>query len=114
MAMLAGLGNPVSLLVGVVLFGAGFGVMQSVTLAMMIERVAPSGYGMVNAVWNLAYDLGYGAGPVAFGVLVGRTGYSAAFALTGALILTALVPALRDRLRTRISPVPAVALALQP
>ncbi len=114
MAMLAGLGNPVSLLVGAVLFGAGFGVMQSVTLAMMIERVPPSGYGMVNAVWNLAYDLGYGAGPVAFGVVVGRTGYSAAFALTGALILTALVPALRDRLRTRISPVPAVALALQP
>jgi MFS family permease len=101
MVLLAGASNPVSLLLGAVLFGGGFGTTQSVTLAMMIERVDPSGYGMVNAVWNLAYDVGYGAGPVAFGAVVGRTGYSAAFAMTGALVLAALVPALRDRLGSR-------------
>jgi MFS family permease len=111
MALLAGAANPVSLMAGAALFGAGFGAVQCVTLAMMIERVDRSGYGMVNAVWNLAYDLGYGAGPVAFGAVVGRTGYPVAFALTGVLVLTALVPALRDRPRSRRARVAAVALA---
>ncbi len=111
MALLAGAANPVSLMAGAALFGAGFGAIQCVTLAMMIERVDRSGYGMVNAVWNLAYDLGYGAGPVVFGAIVGRTGYPAAFALTGVLVLTALVPALRDRPRGRRGRVAAVALA---
>ena len=32
-----------------------------------------------------------------FGVFVAHTGYPAAFALTGLLILTALLPAVRDR-----------------
>ena len=50
-----------------------------------------------SALWNLAYDAGYGAGPIAFGVFVAHTGYPAAFALTGLLILTALLPAVRDR-----------------
>jgi predicted MFS family arabinose efflux permease len=110
MTLLAGAANPVMLMLGAALFGVGFGATQCVTLAMMIERVDRSGYGMVNAVWNLAYDLGYGAGPVAFGALVGRTGYPAAFAVTGVLVLTALVPALRDRPRTRTTRVAAVAL----
>ena len=111
MALLAGAANPVSLMAGAALFGVGFGAVQCVTLAMMIERVEPSGYGMVNAVWNLAYDMGYGAGPVAFGAIVGRTGYPVAFALTALLVLTALVPALRDRPRTRHARIAAVALA---
>ena len=50
-----------------------------------------------NAWWNLAYDAGYGAGPAVFGLICVRTGYPAAFALTGMLILTALLPAVRDR-----------------
>jgi MFS family permease len=100
-SLMAGAANPVSLMAGAALFGAGFGATQCVTLAMMIERVDSSGYGMVNAVWNLAYDLGYGAGPVVFGALVGHTGYSAAFALTGMLVLAALIPAFLDRPRTR-------------
>jgi hypothetical protein len=48
-------------------------------------------------VWNLAYDAGYGAGPAVFGVFVAHAGYPAAFALTGLLVLAALVPAVRDR-----------------
>jgi predicted MFS family arabinose efflux permease len=48
-------------------------------------------------LWNLAYDAGYGAGPAVFGVFVVYTGYPAAFALTGMLMLAALVPAVRDR-----------------
>jgi hypothetical protein len=33
----------------------------------------------------MAYDLGYGAGPAAFGLFVMPTGYPAAFAITSAV-----------------------------
>ena len=79
------------------LFGIGFGITQNATFALMIDRAPAAGYGTASALWNLAYDAGYGAGPMVFGVFVAHTGYPAAFALTGALILTALLPALRDR-----------------
>ena len=75
----------------------GFGITQNATFALMIDRAPASGYGTASALWNLAYDAGYGAGPMVFGVFVAHTGYPAAFALTGLLILTALLPAVRDR-----------------
>jgi hypothetical protein len=40
---------------------------------------------------------GYGAGPAVFGPICVRTGYPAAFALTGALILAAVPVALHER-----------------
>ena len=88
---------PVAVIAGMCLFGIGFGITQNATFALLIDRAPASGYGTASALWNLAYDAGYGAGPMVFGVFVAHTGYPAAFALTGALILTALLPALRDR-----------------
>ena len=88
---------PVVVIAGMCLFGTGFGITQNATFALMIDRAPASGYGTASALWNLAYDAGYGAGPMAFGVFVAHTGYPAAFALTGLLILTALLPAIRDR-----------------
>jgi MFS family permease len=79
------------------LFGAGFGIIQNATLALMIDRMPASGLGTASALWNLAYDAGFGAGPVVFGLFVGHTGYPVAFALTGLLTLAALPAALRDR-----------------
>jgi hypothetical protein len=70
---------------------------QNATFALMIDRAPCAGYGTASALWNLAYDAGYGAGPAVFGVFVVYTGYPAAFALTGMLMLAALVPAARDR-----------------
>jgi MFS family permease len=88
---------PAALITGMCLFGIGFGISQNVTFALMIDRVPVSGYGTASAVWNLAYDAGYGAGPAVFGVFVVYTGYPVAFALTGMLMLAALGPAVRDR-----------------
>ena len=88
---------PAAVIAGMCLFGIGFGITQNATFALLIDRAPASGYGTASALWNLAYDAGYGAGPMVFGVFVAHTGYPAAFALTGALILTALLPALRDR-----------------
>ena len=97
MASLIWVSAPVAVIAGMCLFGIGFGITQNATFALMIDRAPASGYGTASALWNLAYDAGYGAGPMVFGVFVAHTGYPAAFALTGLLILAALLPAVRDR-----------------
>ena len=88
---------------GMCLFGIGFGIVQNATLVLMIDRMPASGIGTASALWNLAYDAGYGAGPVVFGLVVGHIGYSAAFAVTGVLILAAL-PAGRRAQRSTMKP----------
>ena len=97
MSVLIWVAAPAALIAGMFLFGTGFGISQNATFALMIDRAPVSGYGTASALWNLAYDAGYGAGPAVFGVFVVYTGYPAAFALTGMLMLAALVPAVRDR-----------------
>ncbi len=94
MAAMMVLGSPVVLFAGMVLFGAGFGVIENATFALLIEQLPEA---KASALWNLAYDAGYGAGPAVFGLICVRTGYPAAFALTGALILAAVPVALRER-----------------
>jgi MFS family permease len=97
MASLIWVSAPVAVIAGMCLFGIGFGIAQNVTFALMLDRAPASGYGTASALWNLAYDAGYGTGPIVFGLFVAHTGYPAAFALTGLLILAALLPAMRDR-----------------
>jgi predicted MFS family arabinose efflux permease len=93
--------SPAVVVVGMVVFGAGFGVTQNASLLLMFERVSTSGYGTVSALWNLAYDAGLGVGAAGFGVLAAQTGYAAAFGLTAAVMLAALAPAWRDRTAKR-------------
>ncbi len=97
MAAMIWLASPAAVIAGMSLFGAGFGIIQNATLALMIDRMPASGLGTASALWNLAYDAGFGAGPVLFGLFVGHTGYPVAFAVTGLLTLAALPAALRDR-----------------
>ena len=63
---------------------------------MMLDRVDPSGYGTVSAIWNMAYDLGWGVGAATFGVLAAVAGYPAAFATT-AMLMLAVLPLARHR-----------------
>jgi len=101
--------NPVAVIAGTALFGAGFGITQNATLTLMYSRTSAVSYGTVSALWNLAYDGGMGVGAAGFGITAGLTGYPWAFALTALLILTALAPALRDRRVTApAAPPPAV------
>jgi MFS family permease len=94
MAAMMALGSPVVIFAGMALFGAGFGVIENATFALMIEQLPEA---KASALWNLAYDAGYGAGPAVFGLICVRTGYPAAFALTSALILIVVPVALRER-----------------
>ncbi|WP_411083594.1 MFS transporter [Streptomyces sp. cmx-18-6] len=96
-AGLVRLESPAVVIVSMVLFGAGFGAVQNITLASMFERVPRSEFGRVSVVWNLAFDAGMGLGAVGFGLLIDRTGYPWGFALTAALLLAVLGPAWRDR-----------------
>ena len=93
------LASPAAVIIGMSLFGTGFGIIQNATLTLMIDRMPASGLGTASALWNLAYDAGYGAGPVVFGLFVGHTGYPAAFALTGLLVLAALPACRREHAR---------------
>jgi predicted MFS family arabinose efflux permease len=94
MAAMIVLGSPVVIFAGMVLFGAGFGCLENATFALLIEQLPEA---KASALWNLAYDAGYGAGPALFGLICVSTGYPAAFALTGVLILATLPAALRER-----------------
>jgi MFS family permease len=94
MATMMLLGSPVAIFAGMVLFGAGFGVTENATFALLIGQLPEA---KASALWNLAYDAGYGAGPAIFGLICVHTGYPAAFALTGALILAAIPAASRER-----------------
>lgn len=89
--------NPVMLLGGMLIFGLGFGAVQSASFVLMLNRVPESGYDTVSALWNMAYDGGWGLGAALFGMLAVHTGYSPAFALTAVLVLVALLPTVRDR-----------------
>jgi len=97
MMLLIWVATPAAVIAGMCLFGTGFGISQTATFALMIDRAPASGYGAASALWNLAYDTGYGAGPAVFGLFVARTGYPAAFVLTGLLMVVALRPAWRER-----------------
>jgi len=95
------LASPAAVIAGMCLFGMGFGICQNATFALMIDRMPPSGVGTASALWNLAYDAGYGAGPALFGLVVNHTGYPAAFALTAVLMLAAVPVAKRERAAAR-------------
>jgi predicted MFS family arabinose efflux permease len=89
--------STLAILIGSTCFGIGFGAAQNLTLTLMYNRVERSRYGQVSALWNLAYDGGWGAGALIFGAVVGGIGYPMAFALTAAVVALAVVPALRAR-----------------
>ncbi len=85
--------SPVAVLTGSTLFGLGFGAAQNLTLTLMYDRAPTSRYGQVSALWNLAYDGGWGLGAIAFGAVVAGTGYPTAFALTAAIVAVSIIPA---------------------
>jgi predicted MFS family arabinose efflux permease len=88
---------PAAVIPAMFLFGAGFGVVQNSSLALMYRRAPAGGYSTVSATWNVAYDAGLGLGGAGFGVLAVHGSYPAAFGLTAVLMLAALMPAWRDR-----------------
>ena len=89
-------GGPV-LLGGALLFGAGFGLLQSSTLILTMERVGEDERGLGSALWNVSFDAGTGVGALLFGFLIGEGGFPVAFYLSSALLAASLVLVALDR-----------------
>jgi predicted MFS family arabinose efflux permease len=97
MTCLAATGSPAAVIVGAVVFGAGFGVLQNATLVLMYHRAPLGGEDVVSAIWNATYDLGMAAGALAAGALITPLGYDTTFVLAAALMLPALATVRRDQ-----------------
>jgi MFS family permease len=89
--------SPLAIVLGMAVFGVGFGAAQNVTVTLMMARVGKAEYGQTSALWNLAYDAGFGIGALGLGLVVGPFGYVTGFVLTAAVLLATVVPARRDR-----------------
>ena len=96
-------GSPSAVLAGMAAFGAGFGLVQTASLNLMLNAATPGQYGAVSAGWNVAYDLGWGIGSAAVGALVTSVGISLAFAATAAAALV-ILPVARTTRRAGAKP----------
>jgi predicted MFS family arabinose efflux permease len=86
----------VVLLVGAVLFGTGFGLLQNATLILMMGRVSKSEYGLGSTLWNAAFDTGTGIGAFSFGFVISAVGFSWSFFICSALVTSALLLVILD------------------
>jgi predicted MFS family arabinose efflux permease len=87
---IAAFDGPPAIVAGMILIGAGFGIVQNTSLTLLFARVPASNFPAVSALWNLAYDAGLGVGAALFGLLFGAIGHQLALTLFGALVLAAL------------------------
>jgi predicted MFS family arabinose efflux permease len=88
MGLAAMTGSPVTVLTGMAVFGTGFGLVQTASLNLMLGAATPAQYGAVSAVWNVAYDLGWGLGSAVVGLVVASVGFPVAFAVTAVAVFT--------------------------
>ena len=96
LAAVAATNSAPMVLIGLTLFGAGFGAVQNASMSVMFARAERRHVAHISVIWNLAFDAGMGIGAVGFGVLTEVTGYPAGFLLMAILILAAVLPAWRD------------------
>lgn len=72
--------------VGAVVVGLGFGLVQNDALTTLFAAARPERYGSASAAWNIGYDAGTGAGAVGLGAVAEPFGYAAAFGTSAALL----------------------------
>ncbi|MER7179418.1 MFS transporter [Streptomyces hyaluromycini] len=78
--------DPLVVIAGAALFGAGFGVIQNATLVVMLRASQHAGVEIGSVAWNLAFDAGTGVGAVAGGLVLGAAGHASLFLGTAALL----------------------------
>lgn len=84
-------GPAVAALAGAAMFGAGFGAVQSDTLIILFQRAGSRRIGEASAVWNIAYDAGFGIGAIGVGALAAVADFGLAFAATALVVATSLL-----------------------
>lgn len=76
----------VGVLIAAVVFGLGFGAIQSETLLMMFSRMPKERVSEASAVWNMSFDTGTGAGSSVLGATASSSGYGGAFLVGAGLV----------------------------
>lgn len=94
-ATLVGADHAVLQLVGMVVFGIGFGIAENTTVTVMYRATTPDQYPTASAMWNATYDAALGIGAFLFGVAATATSHRVAFAITAAVVAVSLRPAFR-------------------
>ncbi|MEU3709938.1 MFS transporter [Streptomyces catenulae] len=80
------------LLAGLVLLGAGYGGLQSITFVQAFDRAGPGNRHTTSVAWNIGYDSGTGLGSLLLGLAAQVATFSAGFAvLSAAMVLVAAV-----------------------
>lgn len=101
-ACLIAVDTPLAVILGMSLFGIGYGGAQNVTLMLMFDRAPHNEINRVSALWNLAFDAGMGIGAVGFGYLTVVTGYPWGFASIALILAAAVMVSIGDRREERI------------
>ncbi|SJM47229.1 putative transport protein [Corynebacterium glutamicum] len=93
------------LIIGAVMFGGGFGMVQNEALLSMFFRLPRSKVSEASAIWNIAFDSGTGIGSFLLGIVAASLAYSGAFAAGAAVILLGILMTVADRIvgRNRIT-----------
>jgi MFS family permease len=79
-------GGGALLVLGAVVVGFGFGVVQNDALTVLFAAFGSGRYGTASATWNIAYDAGTGAGALGLGAVAEPFGYTAAFGAAAGLL----------------------------
>ncbi|MGD9991419.1 MFS transporter [Pseudonocardia sp.] len=94
-------GGAAALVVGALLVGFGFGMVQNDSLVQLFALGGRARYGRASALWNAAFDSGFGVGAVGLGAIAGPFGFAAAHG-AGAAFLLIVAPFTR-RLRSGVA-----------
>lgn len=92
-------GDPVVMIAGMALFGAGFGVIQNAALVVTLHNARDFGLGVGSVTWNLAFDAGTGFGAAGGGLVAEAAGGTGAVFLTASLLLALSLTAVRRSAR---------------
>ncbi len=113
------------LIIGAVMFGGAFGMVQNEALLSMFFRLPRTRVSEASAIWNIAFDSGTGIGSFLLGIVAASLAYSGAFGSGAVVILFGIVLTTADRIigrhriteynntRARLRQVPVARRAVQ-
>ncbi len=81
MPIIAQISSVSALIIGSIVYGFGFGLVQPTMLALCINSVPTNKRGAANATYFIFFDTGVGIGSIIWGLIAGIWGYSSMFNL---------------------------------
>ncbi|MGW6056668.1 MFS transporter [Streptomyces sp. NPDC055189] len=85
------------LLSGLLLLGAAYGGLQSLTLVQAFNRAGTENRHITSVAWNIGYDSGTGLGSLALGLAARAATFSAGFAIMSAAMAAAVIAVVLSR-----------------